>query len=194
MGCAITAKGNSGIPETLEMARAVWTNPSVMIAVAAMPAFSTVTASCKLHDEQLPQSPTPEMTASHRLAAAIISAGAGRLASGFLKRSTLVTPYWERRICSIWAKNSRPFGLPLSNNPIEHPVRDARRLGVTTVEMDSSKVGSRTRIVIRTRSYSVDISIPFVTARPFEPNQGGMTAPNPPAGPPAATISRSLGS
>src|SRR6266850_892618 len=39
-----------------------------------------------------------------------------------------------------------------------------------------------------------DISIAFVTARPLDPNQGGMTAPNPPAGPPAATISRSLGS
>src|SRR5438034_892461 len=69
MGCAITAKGNSGMPETLDIARAVWTNPSVIIDVAAVPAFSTVTASCKLHDEQLPQSPTPEMTASHRLTA-----------------------------------------------------------------------------------------------------------------------------
>ena len=101
IGCAITAKGNSGIPDTLEMARAVWTNPSVMIAVAAIPAFSTLTASCKLHDEQLPQSPTPEMTASHRLAAAIISGGAGRLASGFLNRSTFVTPYSERKISSM---------------------------------------------------------------------------------------------
>ena len=101
IGCAITAKGNSGIPDTLEMARAVWTNPSVMIAVAAIPAFSTLTASCKLHDEQLPQSPTPEMTASHRLAAAMISGGAGRLASGFLNRSTFVTPYSERKISSM---------------------------------------------------------------------------------------------
>jgi len=101
MGCATTAKGKSGIPETLEIARAVWTKPSVMMAVAAMPAFSTVTASCKLHDEQLPQSPTPEMIASHRLAAAIISAGAGRLESGFLKRSTFVTLYWVRKICSM---------------------------------------------------------------------------------------------
>jgi len=89
----MTANGNSGVPETLEMASAVWTKPSVMIAVAAIPAFSTVTASCKLHDEQLPQSPTPEMTASHWVAAAIISAGAGRLASDFWKRSTFVTPY-----------------------------------------------------------------------------------------------------
>ena len=108
MGCAITANANSGIPETLEIARAVWTNPSVMIPVAGIPAFSMVTASCKLHDEQLPQSPTPEMTASHRLAAAIISAGAGRLASGFLKRRMFVTPYCERRICSMCSKNSRP--------------------------------------------------------------------------------------
>src|SRR5437773_652728 len=135
MGCAITAKGNFGIPATLDIARAVWTNPSVIIDVAAVPAFSTVTASCKLHDEQLPQSPTPEMTASHRLTAAIMSAGAGRLESGFSKRSTFATAYSERRICSMWSKNSRPFGLPLSNNPIEDPVRDFRRLGVTTVAL-----------------------------------------------------------
>src|SRR5206468_2529752 len=43
-------------------------------------------------------------------------------------------------------------------------------------------------------SFLPSISMAFVTARPLEPNQGGMTAPNPPAGPPAATISRSLGS
>ena len=93
MGWAITANANSGIPETLEIAWAVWTNPSVMIPVAGIPAFSMVTASCKLHDEQLPQSPTPEMTASHRLAAAIISAGAGRLASGFLKKTDRIVLY-----------------------------------------------------------------------------------------------------
>src|SRR5947208_12333139 len=148
MGCAITAKGNSGMPETLDIARAVWTNPSVIIDVAAVPAFSTVTASCKLHDEQLPQSPTPEMTASHRLTAAITPAGAGRLQPRFAKRSTFATAYSERRICSMWSKNSRPFVLPLSNNPIEDPVRDFGRLGVTTVEIDSSNEGSRTHIVI----------------------------------------------
>src|SRR5438876_10925120 len=148
MGCAITAKGNFGIPETLDIARAVWTNPSVIIDVAAVPAFPTVTASCKLHDEQLPQSPTPEIRASQRLASAIISAVAGRLASVFSKRSTLVTPYSERRICSTWLKNSRPFGLPLSNNPIERPVREVKRFGSTTTEIEPSNVGSRTRMVI----------------------------------------------
>ncbi len=94
------AKGNSGMPHTLAIARAVGAKRSVMIAVAATPAFSTVIASCKLHEEQLPQSPTAEMTPSHRLRAAMTSAGAGRLASGFFIRRTFTTPCSKRKTSS----------------------------------------------------------------------------------------------
>jgi hypothetical protein len=93
IGCGITANGNPGMPDTWAMAWAVCTKRSVMIAVAVIPAFSAAMASCTLHDEQLPQSPTAEMTAAHGFIAAMTSGGAGRLASGFLKRSTWATPY-----------------------------------------------------------------------------------------------------
>ena len=76
------------MPDTWATACAVGTNRSVMIAVAAIPVFSTTMASCILHDEQLPQSPTAEMTASHDARAATTSAGAGRVKSGFLSRRT----------------------------------------------------------------------------------------------------------
>jgi len=59
----------------------------MMIAVAGMPAFSADSASCTLHEEQLPQSPTPAMTASHARIAASTSGGIGRLASGFFRSS-----------------------------------------------------------------------------------------------------------
>jgi hypothetical protein len=101
IGCAITANGNPGRPDTSAMVWAVCSKRSVMIAVAVMPAFSAVTASCRLHDEQLPQSPTAEITASHCFRSAITSWGAGRLASGFLKRRTAVTPCCERSMASI---------------------------------------------------------------------------------------------
>jgi hypothetical protein len=88
IGCGITANGNPAMPETCAMTCAVCTNRSVTIAVAAIPACSAEMASCKLHDEQLPQSPTAEMMASQRFRLAMISGGAGRLASGFRTRST----------------------------------------------------------------------------------------------------------
>jgi len=96
----MTANGYSGIPETWAITRAVCTNRSVIIAVARTPVFSAEMASCKLHDEQLPQSPTAEMTASHPFIRAITAGGAGRLASGFLRRMTAFTPCWVRKISS----------------------------------------------------------------------------------------------
>ncbi len=100
IGWVITAKGYSGIPDTWAMTRAVCTNRSVIIAVAGTPAFSAEMASCKLHDEQLPQSPTAEITASHPFISATTAAGAGRLASGFFRRTTAFTPCCPRRISS----------------------------------------------------------------------------------------------
>src|SRR5215831_8451865 len=96
IGCAMTANGNPGRPDTWAMTWAVCTKRSVMIAVAVIPACSADTASCRLHDEQLPQSPTAEMIASQRCMSAMTAGGAGRLASGFLKRKTCATPYCER--------------------------------------------------------------------------------------------------
>lgn len=92
IGCGMTAKGKPGMPDTCAIAWAVCTNRSVMIAVAVIPAFSAVMASCKLHDEQLPQSPTAEIIASHCRMSAKTAAGAGRLASGLRKRTTSATP------------------------------------------------------------------------------------------------------
>jgi hypothetical protein len=41
------------------------TNASVMTATEGVPACSAATASCRLHDEQLPQSPTPANMTAH---------------------------------------------------------------------------------------------------------------------------------
>jgi len=43
------------------------------------PNSSDLIESCKLHDEQLPQSPTPAIAASHFLTSFIISSSAGAL-------------------------------------------------------------------------------------------------------------------
>ena len=73
-------------------ASAVVTKRSVMTAAAGMPRRSAARASCILHDEQLPQSPTAETIASAALSSPKSSAGAGRLASGLRRRITSRTP------------------------------------------------------------------------------------------------------
>ena len=62
------------------------------MATAGMPRLSAAMASCRLHDEQLPQSPMPETMASAALSSPSSSAGAGRLASGLRRRMTSRTP------------------------------------------------------------------------------------------------------
>ena len=96
----MTAKGNAGMPDTWAITWAVWAKRSVIIAVAGTPTFSAEMASCRLHDEQLPQSPTAEMTASHPCISVTTAAGAGRLASGFFSRTTAFTPCRVRKISS----------------------------------------------------------------------------------------------
>ena len=65
---------------------------SVMIATDGMPRRSALIESCKLHDEQLPQSPTPETMASAPLIWASIASGTGRLVSGLRRRMNSRTP------------------------------------------------------------------------------------------------------
>ena len=62
---------------TLDINSAALTNLEVMMAKAGIPNFSAFTESCKLHDEQLPQSPTPVTTASHFVTWFMISVSAG---------------------------------------------------------------------------------------------------------------------
>ena len=151
-------------------------------------------ASCILHDEQLPQSPTAEMTAAHDARAATTSAGAGRVKSGFLSRRTWATPYCERSIASMWSSSSRTRILPLSKSPIVHPASDVSRAGpacqrcrVFTGRIEHAETSCQPPFEV------AGISIAWVTACALEPNQGGITAPNPPAGPPAATTNKSSG-
>lgn len=61
------------------MSAAASENGDVMTLTAGTPLRSAITASCKLHDEQLPQSPTPLNTASHPIASFISSTSAGAL-------------------------------------------------------------------------------------------------------------------
>ncbi len=79
IGCSMTAKGWSAMPCTRAISAAASTKAEVMTDTAGTPPTSAVTASCRLHDEQLPQSPTPLSTASQPMASAISSASAGAL-------------------------------------------------------------------------------------------------------------------
>ena len=59
------------------MISAASTNPVVMTPTAGVPRRSEVMASCKLHDEQLPQSPVPANRADQVAASSISSSSAG---------------------------------------------------------------------------------------------------------------------
>ncbi len=61
------------------MSSAALAKRAVITPMAGIPWRSAVTASCKLHDEQLPQSPTPVTAACHFLISSTISASAGAL-------------------------------------------------------------------------------------------------------------------
>ena len=100
MGWGMTAKGYSGMPQARAIARAVPVNPSVMMAAAGAPAFSMDMASCKLLDEQLPQSPTAESTASQPASSASMAGAAGAFWFGLRRRSTSRTSYRVRRMSS----------------------------------------------------------------------------------------------
>src|SRR2546422_335421 len=86
------ATGPTGNRLSSATARAVGTKRSVMTATAGMPRRSAARASCILHDEQLPQSPMPDTTASAALSSPMIASGAGRLESALRRRTTSRTP------------------------------------------------------------------------------------------------------
>ena len=64
IGCSMTTKRWPSAPSTRAISRAALTNCVVITPTEGTPARSPATASCKLHDEQLPQSPTPAISAS----------------------------------------------------------------------------------------------------------------------------------
>ena len=61
------------------MSSAALTNLLVITPSAGVPARSLLTASCKLHEEQLPQSPSPVIARSQACARLMIDASAGAL-------------------------------------------------------------------------------------------------------------------
>ena len=79
IGCAMVTKAKPSTPSTRDISSAALTNFVVMIPTDGTPAFSPMTASCKLHDEQLPQSPMPAITTSQVRASSMIGASAGAL-------------------------------------------------------------------------------------------------------------------
>ena len=79
IGCGMMANRYPEKPNTRAINSAALTNRVVITPTAGTPKRSAVTASCKLHDEQLPQSPIPEMTASQPLISSMIHASAGAL-------------------------------------------------------------------------------------------------------------------
>jgi hypothetical protein len=79
IGWPMTTNPYSGMPATRHMSSAALTNRSVITAMAGTPSRSAAIESCKLHDEQLPQSPTPATTASHCGISSMMRASAGAL-------------------------------------------------------------------------------------------------------------------
>jgi hypothetical protein len=67
------------MPSTRRIISAALTKRVVITPIAGTPARSAVIASCRLHDEQLPQSPMPAMTACQFLISSTIWASAGAL-------------------------------------------------------------------------------------------------------------------
>ena len=72
-------KGYSSAPKARDIIFAALTNFEVIILIEGIPNCSDLIESCKLHDEQLPQSPTPVTTAFHFFTSVKISASAGAL-------------------------------------------------------------------------------------------------------------------
>ena len=71
------------MPNMRDMVRAVGTKGSVQSTAVGIPNFSKVMPSCKLHEEQDPQSPLEVTRTSHREAKSFtISSGHGRDALG----------------------------------------------------------------------------------------------------------------
>ncbi len=79
MGWGTVTNGSPGAPSTIAMVSAADTNSLVITETDGMPTRSPATLSCKLHDEQLPQSPMPAMSACHVEAAPMMSEPAGAL-------------------------------------------------------------------------------------------------------------------
>jgi hypothetical protein len=79
MGWSMTTNGKPSAPSTRAINSAALTNFVVMMPTEGLPIFSPITASCKLHDEQLPQSPIPATTASQFFASSTIYLSAGAL-------------------------------------------------------------------------------------------------------------------
>jgi hypothetical protein len=75
----MTTNGYPGMPSTRDISSAALTKRSVITASAGTPRRSAVMASCKLHDEQLPQSPIPVTTASQPAISAAMCGSAGAL-------------------------------------------------------------------------------------------------------------------
>ena len=67
------------MPSTLVINSAAETNRVVIIANAGVAANSALTASCRLHDEQLPQSPRPVIARFQFRASSMMSCSAGAL-------------------------------------------------------------------------------------------------------------------
>ena len=80
------------MPSTRRISSAALTNRSVMIPIAGVPVRSVRIASCRLHDEQLPQSPTPAIAALHSAASSMIPASAGALKLFLVRRTTSAAP------------------------------------------------------------------------------------------------------
>jgi hypothetical protein len=79
IGWPITANSYVGMPRTRHMSSAALAKRVVITPKAGTPCRSAVIASCRLHDEQLPQSPTPVTTACQFLISSTMGASAGAL-------------------------------------------------------------------------------------------------------------------
>jgi hypothetical protein len=75
----MTTKRVPSAPSARAISSAALTKFDVMMPTEGSPSRSPMMASCKLHDEQLPQSPTPAISACQRSASFSSSGSTGAL-------------------------------------------------------------------------------------------------------------------
>ena len=135
------------------------------------------------------------MTASQLLISAAIWVSAGALKFDFTRHDHLGDAIFLAQHLSRWAKKPLVPSLPLEMKPTVLPSSVVKR-GARLPEWrdrrrrwDRGRGGHGTLLLFFGGSQSTQTPIGSVTARLLLPSQGGMTAPNPPAGPPAAITS-----
>ncbi len=193
------------------MSSAALAKRAVITPMAGTPCRSAAIESYRLHDEQLPQSPTPVTTACHFLISSTMCGVGGRAVvrlrppydSGNTElRAQHALELGEIALGALLAVGDESDGLAPERGRSRrrpapgslHLVRRIKHAQDHGLNSDSCSQSDRTAALLPNQAFggsqSTQAPMAAVTALVLLPIQGGMTAPKPPAGPPAATTRR----